>query len=192
MLQDFWEMFSQAIGINEVDPVMSTWQIIPRVIVVYLVALVLIRIGKRRFLGGYTAFDLLLGFVVGSIMSRAITGAISFVNMIFIVATLVALHWVISIITYYYDTGGVLKNEERRLIKDGEIDEEAMRKSKIGKNDLMQAMRAKGKVDDVKDVEAAYLERDGNITVIPRKREPKIVEVNVEEGVQSVKILIQQ
>lgn len=191
MLQYFWEMFSSAIGMNEVNPVMSTWQMIPRTIVVYVVALLLIRIGKRRFLGGYTTFDILLGFVVGSVMSRAITGTITLTNMIFVVATLVGIHWLIAIVTYYFDTDEVIKNSERQLVKDGEINEDAMQKSKLGENDLLQAMRQKGKVESLDKVKAAYLERDGSITVIPNGCETHIVEVEVKEGVQKIKIAIE-
>ncbi len=176
---------------NEVNPVMSTWQMIPRTIVVYVVALLIIRIGKRRFLGGFTTFDILLGFVVGSVMSRAITGAITMFNMFFVVVTLVGIHWIIAIITYYFDTEGAIKNSERQLIKDGEIDEDAMRKSKIGENDLLQAMREKGNVEELDKVKSAYLERDGSITVIPKGCETHIVEVDVKEGVQTIKIAIE-
>lgn len=191
MLQNLWEIFSSGIGMNEVNPVMSTWQMIPRTIVVYVVALLLIRIGKRRFLGGYTTFDLLLGFVVGSVMSRAITGAITMSNMFFVVATLIGLHWIIAIFTYYFDTNGAIKNSERQLIKDGEIDKDAMQKSKLGENDLLQALREKANVESPDKVKSAYLERDGSITVIPKGCETHIVEVDVKEGVQRIKILIE-
>ncbi len=191
MLQNLWEIFSSGIGMNEINPVMSTWQMIPRVIVVYLVALLLIRIGKRRFLGGYTTFDILLGFVVGSIMSRTISGAVTLVNMIFIVATLVGIHWIIAVITYYFDTGNTIKSSERQLLKDGKIDEDAMRKSKLGENDLLQALRQKANVESPDKIKSAYLERDGSITVIPKSVEPRVVEVDVKEGVQHVKIVIE-
>ncbi len=170
---------------------MSTWQMIPRTVVVYVVALLLIRIGKRRFLGGYTTFDILLGFVVGSIMSRAITGAITLVNMFFVVATLVGIHWIIAVVTYYFDTNNIIKNSERQLIKDGEIDQDAMQKSKLGENDLLQAMRQKGNVESLDKVKSAYLERDGSITVIPNGCETHVLEIDVKEGVQTVKIAIE-
>lgn len=191
MLQNLWEIFSSGIGMNEINPVMSTWQMIPRTIFVYVVALLLIRIGKRRFLGGYTTFDILLGFVVGSVMSRAITGTITLVNMFFVVATLVGIHWIIAIVTYYFDTNNIIKNSERQLIKDGEIDQDAMQESKLGENDLLQAMRQKGKVESLDKVKSAYLERDGSITVIPKGSEPHVVEVEVKEGVQNIKIVIE-
>jgi len=37
-------------------------------------------------------------------------------------------------------------------------------------------------------VKLAYLERNGGISVIPRKPEPRVLEVAVEEGVQTVRI----
>lgn len=192
MFYDLWDFFRVAIGMDQVDIVIPTGQMVVRTIVVFLVALVLIRIGKRRFLGGYTAFDILLGFLLGSIMSRTITGAITFVNMVFIVITLVGLHWVIALLTYYFDrASGLIKNSERQLIEDGEIQEKAMMKSKIGQNDLLEALRQKANVESPDKVKAAYLERDGSITVILKEKEPRIVEVAVENGVQTVKIVIE-
>ncbi len=191
MLQNLWDVFSSGIGMNEINPIMSTWQMIPRTVVVYVVALLIIRIGKRRFLGGYTTFDILLGFVVGSVMSRAITGTITLVNMFFVVATLVGIHWIIAIVTYYFDTNNVVKNSERQLIKNGKVDEDAMQESKLGENDLLQALREKANVESLDEVKSAYLERDGSITVIPKGCETHIVEVEVKEGVQTVKIAIE-
>lgn len=191
MLHNLWEIFSSGIGMNEISQVMSTWQMIPRTIVVYIVGLLLIRIGKRRFLGGYTTFDILLGFIVGSVMSRAITGAITLVNMFFVVATLVGIHWIIAVITYYFNFGNVIKNSERQLIKDGKVIEDAMRASKLGENDLLQALREKANVESPDEVKSAYLERDGSITVIPKGCETHVLEIDVKEGVQTVKIAIE-
>ncbi len=190
MLQDIWEKFAWMLGANEVASIMPLHQLILRTVIIYVVALMLIRIGKRRFMGGYTPFDILLGFVVGSILSRAITGTVKFFEMICVVGTLMLLHWIISVFTFYSDRfGNALKNSARKLIIDGEIQEDAMQKSKIGKNDLLQALREKGGVESPENVKTAYLERDGNITVITKKGEPKIVEVKVEKGVQIVRIV---
>lgn len=193
MLRDLWEKIIWLIGAGEVDPVIPVEQLVSRTVIIYIIALLMIRIGKRRFMGSYTAFDILLGFIVGSILSRTITGAIRLVDMIAVIASLIALHWIIATITYYTDRfSSVIKNSPRKLIIDGEIQEDAMQKSKIGEQDLMQAVREKGKVDDVKEVKTAYLERDGNITVIPQDCKPQILEVKVEEGVQTVRIVIDQ
>lgn len=192
MLQNLWEKFVWIIGANEIDATIPIWQLILRTIFIYVVALLLIRVGKRRFMGSYTTFDILLGFIVGSILSRAITGGIRFVDMFSVIVVLFALHWIIAVFSYYSQRfSNVVKNTARKLVVDGEVQEDAMQKSKIGKNDLMQAIREVANVDSLDNVKAAYLERDGNITVIPKGCQSHVVEVKVEEGVQTVKILIE-
>jgi uncharacterized membrane protein YcaP (DUF421 family) len=191
MLENLWENFIWAIGGGEIDTAIPVWQLVLRTIFVYATALFLIRIAKRRFMGGFTSFDILLGFVVGSIMSRAITGAIRILDMIVAVSVLILLHWILATLTYYFDSvSNIVKDSERELIKDGEIQEETMRRSKIGKNDLLEALRKDGNVEKPENVKSAYLERDGSITVIPRNCENHVVEVKVEDGIQKIEIRI--
>lgn len=191
MLGNFWENFIWLIGGNEVDVIIPVWQLVLRTVFVYGVALLLIRVAKRRFMGGFTTFDILLGFVIGSILSRAITGAVRFIDMIVVVSALIAMHWILATITFYFDrAGSIVKNSERELIKDGEVQQEAMRRSKIGENDLLEALRQKGKVEKPEEVRSAYLERDGSITVIPKDCETHVVGVKVEDGVQKIEIRI--
>ncbi len=187
MQQEFLELFYWLIGVEKTITELTIVQILTRTIIVYGVALLLIRLGKRRFLGGYSAFDILMGFVVGSIPSRTITGRENLFSASVVIATLMVIHYAISYVTYHYNKASrIVKNEERQLIKDGEIDKIAMEKSKLGKNDLLQALRKKGNVETPDDVKSAYLERDGSITVIPKRRPPNILEIKVEDGVQTV------
>ncbi|CAN5669483.1 hypothetical protein BH24ACI2_BH24ACI2_13730 [soil metagenome] len=192
MLQDLWKQIIWIIGAGEVDAALPLWQLVLRTIVIYIVALLLIRVGKRRFMGSYTTFDILLGFIVGSILSRAITGAIRFIDMIFVISALVGLHSLIAVLSFYSQRfSKIVKNTPRKIVVDGEVLDKEMRKSKIGENDLLQAAREKGKVETLDEIKTAYLERDGNITVIPKGSEPKIVEVKVENGVQTVRIVME-
>lgn len=191
MFQEISEILAWLIGAEQKIAELSVIQIITRTIIVYGVALGMIRLGKRRFLGGYTAFDILMGFVVGSILSRTITGGENLLSASVVILTLMAIHYLISYLTYYYsEASEMVKNKERQIIKDGEIDEVAMQESKLGKNDLLQALRQNGNVKSASEVDCAYLERDGSITVIPKKREPEILEVKVEEGIQTVRIVV--
>lgn len=192
LFQGWWQDFIWAIGGSEITTPIPIWQLALRTVIVYGVALFLIRVAKRRFMGGFTTFDILIGFVVGSILSRAITGAIRFIDMIVVVAILIALHWIIAAVTYKNDeVSDYVKNSKRKLIEEGEIIEEAMEESKIGKNDLLQALRQKGGVEKPEEVKSAYLERDGSITVIPRNCESHVVEIDVKENVQTIKIKIE-
>lgn len=191
MLQEIFDIFYWLIGIDQRIADLSVLQVITRTTIVYGTALLVIRLGKRRFLGGYTAFDILLGFVIGSILSRTITGREHFWSSFIAIITLLAIHYIIAYLTFYFNNASkLLKNDKHQLIKDGEMDVDAMEASKIGENDLLQALRQRGGVESPEDVEAAYLERDGAITVIPKKSEPKVLEVEVENGVQTVRIVL--
>ncbi len=191
MIQTATNVFTWLLGFEQTIGELTIVQIITRTIIVYGVALVLIRLGKRRFLGGFTAFDILMGFVVGSILSRAITGRENLLSTCVVILTLMSIHYVISYVTYHFsDASKILKKEERQLIKDGVVDEVAMEKSALGVNDLYQALRQKGSVESPEGVKAAYLERDGSITVIPQSKAPQIIDIKVEKGVQTVTVEI--
>src|SRR4051812_49251987 len=49
-------------------------QVMARAVLVYLAGLAIIRLGKSRSVGRMTPLDVLLGFVLGSLLSRGITG----------------------------------------------------------------------------------------------------------------------
>jgi uncharacterized membrane protein YcaP (DUF421 family) len=55
---------------------------------------------------------------------------------------------------------------QQALGRDGEIQWDAMRKSHIGENDLMSALRLEARVTDLAEVKEARLERGGDISVI--------------------------
>lgn len=185
------ESINWLIGTGEKIADLTLIQTITRTIIVYSIALLVIRLAKRRFMGNFSAFDILMGFVVGSILSRIITGREHILHGFLAITTIVVLHYLIAHLTFHFKgLSNLIKNDERQLIKDGKLDSNAMKLSKLGENDLRQALRQKGGVLDVKNVECAFLERDGTITVIPKKAEPKVVEVEVKEGVQTVKIVV--
>lgn len=147
---------------------MSVLQIVFRTAFVYLAALALIRVAKRRFLGGYSAIDILLGFIVGTIMARTVVGSVSVLNMFIIVGVLMGIHWLLATAEFYWSPiGDVIENERRKLVVDGEVKKDALRESKISDDELDQAIRECG-LENVKDVKLANLERDGSITVIAK------------------------
>ena len=63
-----------ALGIGLESQQMEFWQMALRAVIVYAVTLAMVRLGKKRFMGKATAFDMILGIMLGSIVSRAITG----------------------------------------------------------------------------------------------------------------------
>lgn len=180
---------STALG-HEADAI-SPGQMALRTVIVFIAALALIRVGEKRFLGKNTAFDVVLGVMLGSLMSRGITSTDHFYAIFVAGAVFVSLHWLLAVLAFYSDRLGIMfKGRERLLIEDGEIRWDEMKKGHIGRNDLLGALRQNGRVNDPGEVELAYLERSGDISVLKKSSHPRVVEVHVEEGVQTVRIEI--
>ena len=78
------------------------------------------------------------------------------------------------------------------MVKDGEIQWKGMREASVTERELMQAIRSSGTEPDPSHVQSAYMERGGSICIVPRQEGPKILEVSVENGVQTVRIELQQ
>ncbi len=190
MIGENWPIIGDFLGIGADN--LALWQMVLRALLVYPAAIVLVRLGRKRFLGEYAALDAILGFMLGSILSSALTGSTPFFETILGAAlTLVLVHWLFAAISFYSDRFGTLvKGNRRELVSDGEIDWDAMQQSNLSEDDLMAAVRREANVADVSKVQQAILERSGNISVLTRKREPRIVDIQVAEGVQTVRVEI--
>lgn len=163
-----------------------------RAVGIYLAGWALLRIGGNRFLGRETAFDIVLGFVLGSTLSRAINGSAPLLVTLIASALLVWLHHLLAWLTWRSHAIGVfLKGRAQTLIRDGRIVPEGLRKHRISEGDLDEALRLNGSLDDPGQVKEARFERNGDISVIKREtREPRVLEVRVQDGVQTVRIEI--
>ena len=171
---------------------LAWWQMLLRAALVYLAALAMVRVGEKRFLGKSTAFDVILGIVLGSVISGAITGSSAFFATLVAGFTLVTLHWLFAFIAFRSDRfGDVVKGRSRFLIEKGEIDWDEMRNSNISYKDLMSRVRLQAQFEDLEQVQVARLERSGDLSVIPVDDAPKVLEVRVEEGVQIVRIQLE-
>lgn len=191
MWHQLTDFFFQLIGGDANEDQLAIGQMIVRAMIVFISALIMVRIGKRRFMGGYTALDTIMGVIIGSVLSRAINGSARLTETFCAALALVCLHWLFAALSFHSERfSSWLTGSKRELIKNGEIQWDGMRKSKISRDDLMQAIRQRGGAGSLEEVESACLERGGVITVVRKKLEPHIVEIKVENGVQTVKIEI--
>ena len=180
------------LGIDVPPTEMDIGQVIARALVIYLAGLAILRVGEHRFLGKNTAFDIVLGFILGSMLSRSVNGSAALGPTVLACAALVALHWLFAFGSFrWHRLGSMVKGDFRQLVRGGEIDWEAMRRAQISKRDLEEAMRSDVKLNDLSQIEEAYFERSGKISFIPKKREPRVVEIDVAEGVQTVRVVVE-
>ena len=181
-----------ALGVGTDASDFTALQVCLRALLVYLAGLAILR-AENRFLGKETALDILLGFVLGSLLSRSINGSAPLGASIAGAVALVGLHRGLASLAFRFPGfGALVKGRPRPLVRDGEIDWDGMRRQRITRRDLDEALRLKAHLDDPAKVREARFERNGEISVLPREeaRPPRVVDVAVEKGVQTVRIVL--
>jgi uncharacterized membrane protein YcaP (DUF421 family) len=167
MLQQMSSWFSWLLGLGVEGKDLSVGQMSARALVVFIAAIVIIRVGDKRFMGRHTTLDVMLGIIFGSIVSRAISGNAPFFPTLAACLVLVVVHWMISAIAFRNHGFGLLvKGRVHQLVIDGEIDWRTMRRTQITEHDLGEALRYRGYKDDLDSIESAFLERSGKISIL--------------------------
>jgi uncharacterized membrane protein YcaP (DUF421 family) len=191
MSSGVWQILVDAFGIGKEPLDLSAGQVALRTVAVYSFGLVAVRLADRRVLGKNTAFDVVVGVVLGSVLSRAINGTGAILATMGGVAVLLGMHWLLAFVSSKSKRLSVLlKGKPQPLVRDGEILWDEMRRNHISEGDLEEMIRLHGGLLRPEEVGTACLERNGEISAIPRRREPRILEVSAREGVQTIRIEI--
>jgi hypothetical protein len=149
---------------------LTVLQVSLRGLIIFIAAIVMVRVADKRFLSKMTALDAILGFFLASMLSRAVNGSANLLPTIASGFALVLVHRLFCWLGMKSDTfGGLVKGHEDLLIKDGKLIEQAMRANHLSRKDLLEELRQQGQVTSPSEVREAYIERSGKISVIPAK-----------------------
>lgn len=139
-----------------------------RALVVYVLALAIVRMAKKRFLGEPTAFDVIFGIMLGAIASRGITGNAPLFPALAAAFVLMLAHWVFSAAALRWHIFGLLvKGAPTTIVRNGEVDRAALAREHMSERDLDEELRAHG-LSDPAAVWQARLERNGRVSVVKR------------------------
>jgi uncharacterized membrane protein YcaP (DUF421 family) len=142
-------------------------QIVLRALIVFIVALIVVRVGAKRFLGRKTAFDYILAFILGSMLSRAINGSAPFLQTLVGGLALVLFHRLVAWLSFQsHAIGRLVKGTDDTVIENGEVLPEAMRRNLFTERDLLEDLRLKSH-ESPSEVKSARIERSGDLSVIP-------------------------
>src|SRR5215510_16034083 len=107
-------------------------QISLRGVLVFGTTLAIIRCGDRRFLSQKTAFDAVLGFILASMLARAVNGTAAFFPTLGGGFVLVILHRILAYWSQRFHALGLLiKGRSDVIVKDGTIDQDAARRNRV-------------------------------------------------------------
>ncbi|HEV2318482.1 MAG TPA: YetF domain-containing protein [Verrucomicrobiae bacterium] len=156
-----------ALGLNLDARNIHFYQILIRSVIVFFALLCMIRLAGRRFLANRNSLDVLLTFLLASLLARAINGNTEFFGTIgagfFLAALYRSLAWLTCRSPWF---GRWLKGLPVPLVDQGQIRKHDLNRHHVSEDDLMEDLRLNGKVNDVSNVRLAQLERSGEISVI--------------------------
>lgn len=162
------ETFRTLIGPDEGYQTMA--QLSFRALILFVIGLIYIRLAGRRTFSQASPLDIIVHLIVGSNISRVMTGKANFFPVLAATLTLVILHRLLSYLTLRKSLlSRLLKSDPVVLVRDGVADEKAMAKQGISRDDLLEMLRLK-QTETVEEVHLATLERSGKTSVIPRDK----------------------
>lgn len=157
-------------GGDEPPQPLSPHHAVSRSLLLLLVGIVLVRLGKSRLIARATPIDALMGFILGSVLARGMTGSASLSATIASSATLVFAHWALTAACCrWHWLGDHVKGRADDLVIDGEVLPDQMRRSHVAEHDLLEQLRLNGNVENLAEVKRARKERRGEISVTKRR-----------------------
>ncbi|WP_377703353.1 DUF421 domain-containing protein [Pseudoduganella sp. UC29_71] len=145
------------------------WEFVARGAIIYAVLLLMVRVAGKRTVGQFTPFDLLVVMLLSESVSNSLSGGDNSVpGGLLIAATLICLNILIAFLTSRSRKAAELIDGIPVLLgRDGKVFEEVVKKNRVAEGDVEQALREQG--CDLSEMQCAFLEADGKITILKKK-----------------------
>lgn len=168
-MNELLEGLRHILGI-EVEPrELSVAQVVARATLIFIATLVYVRFGDKRFLSRKTAFDAVLGFILASMMARAINGSAPLLPTLAAGVVLVGLHRLFaSLAMRWHPFGVMIKGTDQVVVRDGVVDQQALWRNNFSDRDLMEDVRLNGGITSTDAIAEARIERNGQVSVVKK------------------------
>jgi uncharacterized membrane protein YcaP (DUF421 family) len=161
-------IFRDLIGSGVEAKQLSILQLSLRAIIVFIAAVALVRIADKRFLSRKTPYDAALGFIMASMLARAINGSAPLVPTLVGGLTLALFHRLAAAAAMrFHWFSRLLKGSSELVIDDGKLMRQGLNSNLFSDGDLEEDLRLSG-VAAVEQVQSAFIERNGALSVIKK------------------------
>ncbi len=146
-------------------------EIVLRVLLVYLFLLVMMRLFGKKEIGRWTPMEFLGMLLLARTVGPSLTGGDSSLPVAAVGATtLLGITFLLDyLLLRSRRLEKLIEGKPETLIEDGRTKPGVMKKEMMTEQQLMVALRCEH-LESPAEVERAYIEPDGKITVIPRKK----------------------
>jgi uncharacterized membrane protein YcaP (DUF421 family) len=129
-------------------------------------AIVLYRLAPGRTFGNHTVVDIAMTVIIGSSLSRALTGNAPLLPVFAATFVLLVVHVLLATVALRSErVSWLVKGRPLQLIRQGKIDWANMKRAKLGERDLFEQLRLQG-VARPEHVAEGWLERNGRVSVV--------------------------
>lgn len=154
------------IAIGEAENDIGWAEMSVRALIIFVFGIIATRIGAWRAFGRWSPPDIIVAIVIGSNLSRSLTGSAPLVSTMVATTVFLAAYWLLSFAASRSPwLDWLFKGSPVAIIRDGTVDETELRRAVLSRRDLDEALREKG-VAQKGRVATALLERNGRITVM--------------------------
>jgi uncharacterized membrane protein YcaP (DUF421 family) len=143
-----------------------------RAVLIFAYGLIVLRISGRRTFAQWSAIDIVVSIIVGSSLSRAVTGSAPLWGTLAAVAVLVLLHLGISyVVSRSQKLSKLIEGDSVVLASNGDIQKANLHRHLVSLSDLSQALRGNGldglaAIGNTKRIE---LEPSGKIGIVRKE-----------------------
>lgn len=165
----------------------DNWLGIVRTLIVgtlaYFALVGLLRVSGKRTLSKMNAFDLVVTVALGSTLATILLSEdVALAEGVAAFALLLFLQYAVTWLSLRSAlVRRVVKNEPALLVYQGQILEEALRRERVTREEIFQALRSQGQAE-VEHVQAVVLETDGTFSVVPSVQDPASSALDFLEG----------
>ncbi|MDQ3020229.1 MAG: DUF421 domain-containing protein [Bacteroidota bacterium] len=138
-------------------------------IAIYILIIICFRLLGKKGLSDLSIADLVLVIIIGEALGSIIPTEEKFKHAIICIISLSIINYLLEFLTYKYKGfRKIVEGIPVILVNNGNIISKNLKKEKLTKEDLMEAVRTNG-MNDLAEVKLAVLETDGNISIISKK-----------------------
>jgi uncharacterized membrane protein YcaP (DUF421 family) len=150
---------------------LSALQMSCRGIVIFIIALLLIRISGRRSFGIRAPLDNIIVILLGAILSRAVVGVSAFVPVVVACLVIVIVHRFVSwLIANSKVVAKLVESDKIILYKEGKYIQSNLKRVQLTEEDAMQGVRKSALTESLDEIKHIYIERNGEISAIRKEK----------------------
>ena len=139
-----------------------------KALALFVTAAAAFRLTERRTIAEVTPFDWITAVAVGAIVGRTATSAnTSWLTGTAALLTLIAIHAVVARLRFIPWMRRLVDPPVRVLIRDGQVDEPNLKRSKLTHTDLDAILREHGQ-ETTSEIRLALFESKGTVSIFPQ------------------------